>query len=168
MPSFYRAFPSNIHLIETYRSTLSNRKLQERIIRVFFELNGKEFGFEDIANPTIPGGTVIFNIGLAGEKKFNLINLEQVDSAVDDLNKENLQTIDFFIAIRYYKGKPENRVPLRFDYYLMRTLYGKDSFEMQVVHDSGPRYVTPEDLSVLIFDKINEGAKKKPLKKLSF
>jgi hypothetical protein len=134
---------------------------------MFYELNGQEFGFEDIANPTMPDGTVIFNVGLAGEKKFNLINSEQVDAAVGILKKENLQTIDFFIVIRYYKGKPEYRVPLRFDYYLMRTLYGKNSFEMQVVHDSGPRYVTPEDLSILIFDKVNEGSKKKLLKKLS-
>ena len=167
MPSFYKAFPTNIHLIETYSSLLSIRKLQEKIIRVFYEINGKEFGFEDVANPTVPEGTVIFNIGLAGAKKFSLINSEQVNAAIDVLNKENLQTIDFIIVIRYYKGKPEKRVPLRFDYYLLRTIYGKDKLEMQIAHDSGPRYVTPEDLSEFIFSKINVDSKKKPLKKIN-
>ena len=167
MPSFYKAFPTNIHLIETYSSLLSIRKLQEKIIRSFYEINGKEFDFEDVANPTVPEGKVIFNIGLAGAKKFSLINSEQVNAAIGVLNKENLQTIDFIIVIRYYKIKPEKRVPLRFDYYLMRTIYGKDKLEMQIAHDSGPRYVTPEDLSEFIFSKINLDSKKKPLKKLN-
>jgi hypothetical protein len=167
VPSFYKAFPTNIHLIESYSSPLSTRKLQEKIIRVFYEINGKEFSFEDVSNPTVPEGTVIFNIGLAGAKKFNLINSEQVNAAIGVLTKENLQTIDFIIVIRYYKGKPEKRVPLRFDYYLMRTIYGKDKLEMQIAHDCGPRYVTPEDLSEFIVSKINVDSKKKPLKKLN-
>ena len=110
MLSFYKAFPTNIHLIETYSSLLSIRKLQEKIIRVFYEINGIEFDFEDVANPTIPEGKVIFNIGLAGAKKFSLINSEQVKAAIGVLNKENLQTIDFITVIRYYKIKQEKKV----------------------------------------------------------
>ena len=163
MPSLHKTFPQNIHLMATYNSSLPSRKLQERIVRLFYQVNGQEFEFEEVANPTIPDGTVIFNIGLAGEEKFNLINSQQVSEAIKIINEENLQTIDFYIVIRYYKGKLGKKIPLRFDYYLMRTLFGREILELQIAHDSGPRYITPEDLSAFLFTKLNEGSKKQVL-----
>jgi hypothetical protein len=73
--------------------------------------------------------------------------------------------MDFFCAIRYYKGNAEKKTALKFDYYLLRTIFSKDTFEIQVFHERGPRYISPEDLTLLIFNKINEAAKRKVLKK---
>jgi hypothetical protein len=56
---------------------------------------------------------------------------------------------------------------LKFDYYLLRTLYSKGGFEIQVFHERGPRYISPEDLTLFIFNKANEGADRKILKKTS-
>ncbi|MGD0070767.1 MAG: hypothetical protein ABSB71_04315 [Candidatus Bathyarchaeia archaeon] len=162
---FYENFPSNIHMVESFNSTISSKQLQQRLIQVFYELNGKELSFEEVANPTIPECKLIFELGLAEAKSFNYIDEEEVKKAINLLAKEHLHTMDFFCAIRYYKGNAEKKTALKFDYYLLRTIFSKDTFEIQVFHERGPRYISPEDLTLLIFNKINEAAKRKVLKK---
>ena len=162
---FYENFPLNIHMVESFNSTISSKQLQQRLIQVFYELNGKELSFEEVANPTIPECKLIFELGLAEAKSFNYIDEEEVKKAINLLAKEHLHTMDFFCAIRYYKGNAEKKTALKFDYYLLRTIFSKDTFEIQVFHERGPRYISPEDLTLLIFNKINEAAKRKVLKK---
>ena len=162
---FYENFPSNIHMVESFNSTLSSKQLQQRLIQVFYELNRKELSFEEVANPTIPECKLIFELGLADAESFNYIDEEELGKALNLLAKERLHTMDFFCAIRYYKGNAEKKTALKFDYYLLRTVYNRDVFEIQVFHQRGPRYISPEDLTLLIFNKINEAAKRKVLKK---
>jgi hypothetical protein len=152
-------------MVESFNSTISSKQLQQRLIQVFYELNGKELSFEEVANPTIPECKLIFELGLAEAKSFNYIDEEEVKKAINLLAKEHLHTMDFFCAIRYYKGNAEKKTALKFDYYLLRTIFSKDTFEIQVFHERGPRYISPEDLTLLIFNKINEAAKRKVLKK---
>ena len=161
----YENFPAQIHRVESFASSLPVKQLQQRLIQLFFEMNRKELSFEEVANPTIPGCKVIFEFGLAYAEGFNYIDDEEVKKASDLLEKEHLHTIDFFCVIRYYKGNGESKQPLKFDYYLFRTIYSNGSFEFQVFHERGPRYISPEDLTLIIFDQINKGLKKKVLKK---
>ena len=162
---FYENFPSNIHMVESFNSTLSSKQLQQKLIQVFYDVNRKEFSFEEVANPTIPECKLIFELGLAEAKSFNYIDEEELGRTLNLLEKERLHTMDFFCAIRYYKGNAEKKTALKFDYYLLRTIFSKDAFEIQVFHERGPRYISPEDLALFIFNKINEGAKRKVLKK---
>ena len=162
---FYENFPSNIHMVESFNSTLSSKQLQQKLIQVFYDVNRKEFSFEEVANPTIPECKLIFELGLAEAKSFNYIDEEELGKALNLLEKERLHTMDFFCAIRYYKGNAEKKTALKFDYYLLRTIFSKDAFEIQVFHERGPRYISPEDLALFIFNKINEAAKRKVLKK---
>ena len=160
---FYENFPSNIRMVESFNSTLSSKQLQQRLIQVFYELNGKEFSFEEVANPTIPECKVIFDFGLADAESFNYMDEEEVKKALNLLAKEHLRTMDFFCAIRYYRG--EKKSALKFDYYLLRTVYNRDILEIQVFHKKGPRYISPEDLTMFIFNKTNEASNRKILKK---
>lgn len=162
---FYENFPSNIHMVESFNSTISSKQLQQRLIRVLYEINRKEFSFEEAANPTIPECKLIFEFGLADAEGFNYIDEEEVKKVLDFLGKEHLGTMDFFCAIRYYKG--EKKSALKFDYYLLRTVYNRDVLEIQVFHKKGPRYLSPEDLTLFIFNKINETSNRKILKKRS-
>lgn len=163
----YENFPSNIHMIQSFISTLSSKQLQQRLIQLFYEINRKEFHFEEVSNPTIPEGRVIFDFGLADVESFNYIDEDETKKALRLLSKEQLHIMDFFCVIRYHKGSAEKKTPLKFDYYFLRTVYGKDAFEIQVFHERGPRYVSPEDLTLFIFNKTNEGANRKILKKPS-
>ncbi len=152
---FYDNFPSSIHMVETFSSALSSKLLQQKLIQVFCELNRKEFSFEEISNPTIPEGKVIFEFGLADAAGFCYIDEEETKKALSLLAKEHFHTMDFFCSIRYYKGKSEKKTPLKFDYYLVRTIYEKNKLEIQIHHERGPRYISPQDLANFIFDKVN-------------
>ncbi len=139
--------------------------MQRRLIQALHTANRREFSFEEIANPTVPEGKVIFEFGLAESGNFNFLDDEELKKALNFLGKERLHSMDFFCAIRYYKGNGEKKTALKFDYYMLRTVFGKDMFEVQVFHERGPRYVSPEDLVAFVFDRINEASNRKILKK---
>ena len=102
---------------------------------------------------------MIFEFGLADAENFNYIDEEEVKKVLNLLEKEHLRTIDFFCVIRYYRG--EKKKALKFDYYLLRTCIRRSTLEIQVSHKKGPRYISPEDLTLFIFNKINEASKGK-------
>ena len=161
---FYENFPPNIHMVESFNSTISSKQLQQRLIQVLYEINRKEFSFEEAANPTIPECKLIFEFGLADAESFNYIDEEEVKKVRNPLGKEHLRTMDFFCAIRYYKG--EKKRALKFDYYLLRTIYQQRIFwKFKFSTKKGPRYISPEDLTLFIFNKTNEASNRKILKK---
>jgi len=162
---FYEKFPVHIHLVERFSSILTIKQLQQRLIQVFYEINGKEFTFEEIANPTIPGGKVFFEFGFADSEGFSFIDEEEAKKVQYLLAKEQVHSVDFFCGIRYYKSNLGKKSNLKFDYYLLRTAYNQGTIEFQVHHERGPRYISPEELILFIFNKINEISNRKVLKK---
>ena len=166
MIGFYENFPVNIHRIETFTSSLSTRKLQQRLIQVLQDINRRTFSFEEIAHPTVPECSVIFEVGIAEAKSFNFIDKEEAKNVLSVLRKETLRLMDFFCAVRYYKGTAEKKTPLKFDYYMIRVVFGKDSVEIRVFHERGPRYISPEDIVTFLVNMINEASARKILKKI--
>jgi hypothetical protein len=162
MLGLYENFPANIHRIENFTSLLSSRKLQQRLIQVLHEINCKTFSFEEIAYPAVPECTIIFEAGLAEAKNFNYIDEEETKKVLTALRKTTFQTMDFFCAVRYYKGAA--KAPLKFDYYLMRFVFGKNSMEIQVFHERGPRYISPQDIVAFLVNEINKTSARKILK----
>jgi len=162
---YYENFPQNIHKLETFSSTLSRKQLQKNLIQLLNDVNRKELSFEEVAYPTIPEGIVIFEFGLAENGNFNFINEEELEKMLKALDKERLGVLDFFCAIRYYKCKEKKKTSLKFDYYLLRTVFGKGTLEVQVFHERGPRYISPQDLVDFLQCKLNENKIRKVLKK---
>jgi hypothetical protein len=160
----YNNFPPNVHYLQTYVSTVSGRQLQQKIIQFLAGVNRKELSFEEISVPTIPSGQVIFEFGLAEEGDFNYLSSEEAESALALIAMEHLASLDFFCSVRYYKVSGGGRQALKFDYYMLRTLFAKGSFEVQVFHERGPRYLSPEDLVEFIFQGINGGSNREILK----
>jgi hypothetical protein len=162
----YDNFPENIHLKENYTAQLSTRRLQQRLIKVLQETNRRTFSFSEIAHPFTPECTTIFEIGLAESKSFSYIDDEETKKALSALKKRNFRLIDLFCAVRYYKGNGEKKKPLKFDYYLVRTVFGENAMEIQVFHERGPRYISPEDIVTFLVNRINEASARKILKKI--
>ncbi len=160
----YQNFPASIHWTETYTSALSSRNLQEKIIRLLCELNRREFTFEQVSNPTIPNGRVIFEFGLADSQSFNYIDKEEVKSVLNLLAKTRLQKMDFFCGIRYHKVDGEKKIPLKSDYYLLRAVFGQ-TLEIQLFHERGPRYLSPQDIAELLYNQINGDSSPKILQR---
>jgi hypothetical protein len=166
MLGFYENFPEGIHRIEHFTLALPNKKLQQKLIHVLSEINRKTFSFEEIANPTVPECTIIFEIGIADAESFNYIDEEETKKTLNALKKEPFRVLDFFCAVRYYKGKTEKKTPLKFDYYLIRFAFSKDTMEIRVFHERGPRYISPEDIVAFLVNKVNEASGRKILKKI--
>lgn len=135
------------------------------MIQAICEVNKKEFSFEEAANPTIPDCKIIFEFGLADAEVFSFVDEEEAEKALDALAEEPMRTMDFFCVVRYYKGKEEKSKALKFDYYLLRTVYSRRLVEMQVFHKKGLRYISPEDLTLFLATKVNEASKRKILSK---
>ena len=166
MLGFYENFPANIHRTDNFKSPLSSKKLQQRLIQVLHKINRETFSFEEIAYPTVPECTIIFEVGLAEAKSFNYIDEEETKRVLSVLRKETFRSMDFFCAVRYYKGAGEKKTPLKFDYYFMRFVFGKNSMEIQVFHERGPRYISPEDIVTFLVNMVNEMPARKILKKI--
>jgi hypothetical protein len=139
---------------------VSIRQLQERLIQFIGDVNRKELAFEQISIPTIPDGVVILEFGLAEESGFNYLNEQEVKRARELVENEHVKTLDFFCSIRYYKDNGDKRTALKFDYYMLRTLFGKGTLEIRVFHERGPRYLSPEDLTNFIVKAINGDSNK--------
>lgn len=166
MLGFYENFPANIHRTDNFTSPFSSKKLQQRLIQVLHKINCRTFSFEEVAYPTVPQGTIIFEAGLAEAKSFNYIDEEETKRVLTALRKATFQIMDFFCAVRYYKGAGEKKTPLKFDYYLMRLVFGKNSVEIQVFHERGPRYISPEDIVAFLVNEINKTSARKTLKRV--
>ena len=171
MTPFYELFPEqSIHERESITSTLSNKRLQQRLIQVLRNVNCRTFTFEDIGNPTVPDCAVIFEVGIAESNSFTFIDEDEAKKILAALRNEPFKMMDFFCAIRYYKDFASNKKPLKFDYYMARFIFPEESLmELQVFHERGPRYISPEELTTFIFNKINETSSnkyKKVLKKI--
>jgi len=164
MLGFYENFPQNVHKTCRFATPISSKKLQQTLIQVFHETNGKTFSLEDVADPSVPQCTAIFEFGIAEAKNFNYLDNEETDRVLKVIQKKPFQVMDFFCAIRYYKTRNEKKTPLKFDYYMIRFLFDKNSVEAQVFHERGPRYVSPNDVVDFVTDKINETFSKKMLK----
>ena len=166
MLGVYDNFPVNIHRIDNFSTTFSNKKLQQRLIQILSEINRRTFSFEEISYPTVPECTIIFEAGLAEAKSFNYIDDEEVKKVLDALRKGTLQSMDLFCAVRYYKGTTEKKAPLKFDYYMLRIIFGKNTVEIQVFHERGPRYISPEGIVTFLVNMVNGASARSILKKI--
>lgn len=164
MLGFYENFPINVHKKARFAVLVSARRLQQTLMQIFHKINGKSFNLEDIIFPPFHKCTAIFEFGIAEAANFNYISEEEATRVLKVIQKKPLQIMDFFCAIRYYRTLDEKRHPLRFDYYIIRFVFNKNSVETQVFHERGPRYVSPEDIINYIAREINKTFSKRILK----
>jgi len=168
MLGLYENFPEIIHLSETYASTLPRQKLQQKLVYVIQELNGRPFSFEEIGNPAVPNCSVIFMFGIADTDGFKFLNDEHAKRLQSAVTSRSLDTLDWFCAIRYYKNTQPKRTPLKFDYYVLRIAFiERDTMQVQVSHERGPRYISPEDFVSFIVRTLNGKSKRKTLQRKS-
>ena len=163
----FNNFPQNFHYIQSYHNMTTNRQLQQQLIHHLSKINNKQFSFEEVTIPTVPKGVVIFEIGLAETDGFTFLNEEQTRKALEYISKGQVSMLDFFCAIRYYKTDGEKQQALKFDYYMLRGVFGKGTLELQVYHERGPRYVSPQDLTNFLVNNLNNNLKRKIIKELT-
>jgi hypothetical protein len=160
MLGFYTNFPQTLHKTASFSTSTSNKRLQQLLIEAAFKLNNTTFQLEEIVTPSLHQCSVIFELGIAEDNDFNYLDTQEKSTLLKTINKKPLQIIDFLCIIRYYKTEQEKKAALRFDYYMLRFAFNKNSMEMQVFHEKGPMHMSPGELIELITGRINTTSKK--------
>ncbi|MCL2642891.1 MAG: hypothetical protein FWD52_05225 [Candidatus Bathyarchaeota archaeon] len=158
----YENFPVNVHFLKMCSSSLSSRQLQQKLVKTLKDLNRKTFCFEEITIPTIPNCEVIFEFGIAEGECFNFLDNQEVNRVLI-MFKTGQVLLDFFCVIRYYRCDLQRKTALKFDYYLFRIVFTVKTAEFRVFHKQGPRYISPEELALMIIGSINKAAAKRVL-----
>lgn len=166
MLGFYEKFPINVHKTAIFASSVSNKRLQQKLIQTLYKINNESFTLEEVTTPSLPQCTVVFEFGIAENNGFNYLSEEESDKVLKAVQKKPLQVMDFFCALRYYKKQKEKKTALKFDYYIIRFAFNKDLMEIRVFHERGHRYVAPEEIAHFVTNKVNETFSKKVLKAL--
>jgi hypothetical protein len=164
MLGLYENFPKTVHKTALFATSISNKRLQQALIQTFQKINNENFNLEEIANPSVPQCTVILEFGIAEASNFNYLDNEEANKMLKVIQQKPLQAMDCFCALRYYKMQNGKKTPLRFDYYMVRFTFNKGSMKIQIFHERGPRYVSPEDIANFVAKKIGETFSKKMLK----
>lgn len=126
-------------------------------------MNGEILHLQEIAAPSLHDCTIGLEFGIADGDEFSFLDNQEKEKLVKAVEKM-FQVMDFLCAIRYYKMEEEKKVPLRFDYYLLRFVFGKNMVGLHVFHERGPMHVSPEELVEFIANKINNTFSRKVLK----
>ena len=164
MLGLYENFPKTVHKTAFFATSISNKRLQQALIQTFQKINNENFNLETIANPSVPQCTVLLEFGIAEANSFSYLDTEETNKVLKVLKKTPLRIMDFFCALRYYRIQNGKKTPLRFDYYMLRFTFNKDSVTMQIFHERGPRYISPEDIANLVINKLAANFSKKILK----
>jgi hypothetical protein len=164
MLGLYENFPNNPHRITRFNTSISNNKLQQTLIQIFHQLGNENLPLEAIARPSLPHCTVICEFGIAEANNFNYLNDEEKNRVLKATQKKPFQTMDFLCSTRYYQTKNEKKTSLKFDYYMLRFSFNKNTMELEVFHERGPMHISPEEITTFITNKINEKFSKKILK----
>lgn len=168
MLGLYENFPEGIHKKALFATSLSNKRLQQTLTQILHKSNGESFSLEEVSDSSIPHCTTIFEFGIAEDLIFNYLDREEEKRVLKVIRKKPLSVMDLFCAIRYYKMRNNGKRPLKFDYYMLRLLFSnKNSMEIRVFHERGPRHVSPQDLVRFVVSKLNETFPRKRLKPIS-
>ena len=150
MEGVYTHFPDTYHCAALFLHKASRRKFQKSLIGLFYEMNMGEESF-NIQSITSHGIKIAFDIGIADELTFNFIDDEERKKWLSILNKREFEILDFLLVARYYVSRDGRDRPLRFDYYMLRFLFGRRSVELRIYHEKGTRRLSIEDLVDLLY-----------------
>jgi len=152
----YENFPKNIHSIALFQYQDSEKSLQQAIFCVFHRLNHETFDL-DVITPYLKQKTKVgFEFGVADGFDFNFLDQNELDLCLRYVAEKELQTLDFFFAIRYHIVRNGNkRVPLNFDYHVLRFTFQESGLKLQIRHERGTQHVMLDDLTDFIAKQIN-------------
>ena len=164
----YENFPEVIHGVARFACGSTTGKLQQAILCSLHKLNQEICGLNAITPHLPPDIKVGFEVGVAEDVEFNYLDEEELDRFQKSIVEKELPMLDVFCVIRYHmvEGR-RKRVPLKFDYHMLRFMFQENSMELQICHERGTQRVPLEDLITFMTKRINEELSQKRLKPLN-
>lgn len=159
---FYN-FPKNIHEVAVFNYQ-HQKKVQQTILQTIQRLNTKTFEINDILPFFEQDNKVSFEFGIADGSDFIFLDKKQLEQTLKAVDEDEREVLDFFVAVRYHKiNDMGKRVPLRFDYHVLRFAFHEKILELQMRHERGTQRISTEDLVEFLTKKVNLELKKRQL-----
>ncbi|MFQ6080083.1 MAG: hypothetical protein ACE5OW_00235 [Candidatus Bathyarchaeia archaeon] len=163
----YENFPEAIHGVARFTHRLSVRKLQQAVLHALHRLNQETCNLDAVAPFSLLKCEVSFEFGVAEGNAFNYLDKEELDRLERYIVKRALPILDFLCVVRYHVTREGKRIPLRFDYHLLRLTFQRRNVQLQIFHERGTQRVSLEDLITFITKCIKNELSQRQLKPLS-
>ncbi len=163
----YKGFPEVTHGRARFICQGSLGDVQHAMLSSFHQLNQETCRLNAIAPHMSLDCEVGFDFGVAEDMVFNYLDKQELDRFRKAINKEELPIIDLFCAVHYHTVNNGKRVPLKFDYHLIRFIFHRNSVNLWIRHERGPQRVPLEELLTFLANRINEELSKSRIKPLS-
>jgi len=164
----YENFPEIIHGVARFTCESPIRKVQQTILAALHNLNHEVCGLSAVT-PHLPQKCeVSFELGVAEDFDFNFLDKKELDRFHRSIVEKELSTLDFFCIVRYHVvNDTGKRVPLKFDYHMLRFMFHENSMELRICHERGTQRVPLEDLINFTMKRINGELSQRQLKPLN-
>ena len=136
---------------------------------MFHRLNHETFDLVTVTPYLKQKCEVGFEFGVADGFDFNFLDQNELDQCLKSIAEKELETLDFFFAVRYHIIREKSkRVPLRFDYHVLRFTFQESGLELRIRHERGTQRVPLDDLTDFIVKQINVELSRRQLTTLFF
>ncbi len=163
----YDDFPEAVHGIAHFNYYDPIKSVQQAILRTFHDLNNQVYDLGAVTPYMKQKCEVSFEFGVAEGVAFNFLDKKELDQCLGEIAEKELQTLDFFSVVRYHLIKEDKkRVPLRFDYHVLRFTFQESGLTLQIRHERGPQRVLLDDLTDFIAKRINSELARRQLNPL--
>ena len=165
----YENFPETVHGIALFDYQDSAKEVQKAILCAFHHLNHERYDLDAVTPYLKQKCEVSFEFGVAEGFDFNFLDQKELDQCLRSVAEKELRTLDFFFVVRYHLIKEGGkRVPLRFDYHVLRFTFQESGLELRIRHERGTQRVTLDDLTAFIAKRINAELSRRQLSPLFF
>ena len=156
MFGLYDNFPDTVHSVALFSYQGSGKSVQPAILCAFHHLNHEVYDLGAVTPYLKQKCEVSFEFGVAEGTVFNFLDDKELDQCLRRVAERELLTLDFFFVIRYHvTSKGGKRVPLRFDYHVLRYIFQEGYLEIRIRHEKGTQRIPQDDLIDFIAERIN-------------
>jgi len=152
----YENFPESIHGTSFFQHQDSAKSLKQAIFCTFHRLNITTFDLATVTPYLKQNYEVGFEFGVADGFDFNFLDQNQLNQCMKSVDETEIKILDFFFTVRYHLIKDNGkRVPLRFDYHVLRLAFEEGGLELRIRHERGTQHIPLDDLIDFLVKQIN-------------
>ncbi len=152
----YENFPENVHGVAHFEHQNSPKEAQKAILYAFHCLNQETFDLSAVTPYLKRKCEVSFEFGVADGLVFNFLDQKELDRCLKSVDETEVDILDFFFAVRYHRvGNGGERVPLKFDYCVLRFSFQEGGLELRIRHERGTQRVPLDELTEFLVKQMN-------------
>ena len=154
----YDDFPQIHHGTAQFANSVPTTDLQRVILNCLQKLNENPDGLilQELSKQHI---RVEMEAGVADGLTFSSLDRNVLSQCLSAVSESGFKMLDFFLVVRYYRVEAAAKMPLKFDYYIMRFIFREEEVEMLVHHERGTRRLAVKELMAFQIHRINRELK---------